>query len=269
MLSTSYTTDHGSYYHECFLRDLPDLTCLIRRLPSNLGKSTPFPDGEPNFYLISEQYPLAPKKKKKAAQGKGHEGGAMVSSTTSSASNSSGGGTSKLDMFANLAASSEQPSSSMMVPYQGNHPIPDDFMTMSMGFNFSNMSSDPFTAQYASQYFGNFDNNHQTAYPTSQQQHELYLRSQQASQHVPNHEDYTYFPQKSSSNYNNNSQVGTYGNAYLGTQQPGEAAKSQQKQEPEKKAVGTVSVDPFEPIPIKSPKGSKKCIEGKEEEEAN
>ena len=271
MLSTSYTTDHGSYYHECFLRDLPDLTCLIRRLPSNLGKSTPFPDGEPNFYLISEQYPLPAKKKKKAGsssssrssstQGKGHEGGA-------SASNPSGGGTSKLDMFANLAASSEQPSSSM-VPYQGNHPIPDDLMTMSMGFNFSNMSSDPFVAQYASQYFGNFDNNHQTAYPTAQQQqHELYLRSQQASQHVPNHEDYTYFPQKSSSNYGNNSQVGTYGNAYLGTQQPGEAAKPQQKQE-EKKAVGTVSVDPFEPIPIKSPRGSKKCIEGKEEEEAN
>jgi hypothetical protein len=98
-------------------------------------------------------------------QGKGHGGGAMVSSSTLSASNSSGGGTSKLDMFANLAASSEQPSSSMMVPYQGNHPIPDDFMTMSMGFNFSNMSSDPFTAQYASQYFGNFDN-HQTAYLT-------------------------------------------------------------------------------------------------------
>ena len=193
----------------------------------------------------------------------------MVSSSTLSAPNSSGGGTSKLDMFANLAASSEQPSSSMMVPYQGNHPIPDDFMTMSMGFNFSNMSSDPFAAQYASQYFGNFDNNHQTAYPTSQQQHELYLRSQQASQHVPNHEDYTYFPQKSSSNYNNNSQVGTYGNAYLGTQQPGEAAKSQQKQESKEKAANTVSVDPFEPIPVKSPRGSKKCIEGKEEGEAN
>ena len=215
------------------------------------------------------------KKKKKAGsssssrpsstQGKGHEGGAMVSS----ASNPSGGGTSKLDMFANLAASSEQPPSSSMVPYQGNHPISDDLMTMSMGFNFSNMSSDPFAAQYASQYFGNFDNNHQTAYPTSQQQHELYLRSQQASQHVPNHEDYTYFPQKSSSNYNNNSQVGTYGNAYLGTQQPGEAAKSQQKQESKEKAANTVSVDPFEPIPVKSPRGSKKCIEGKEEGEAN
>ena len=172
-------------------------------------------------------------------------------------------------MFANLAASSEQPPSSSMVPYQGNHPISDDLMTMSMGFNFSNMSSDPFVAQYASQYFGNFDNNHQTAYPTSQQQHELYLRSQQASQHVPNHEDYTYFPQKSSSNYNNNSQVGTYGNAYLGTQQPGEAAKSQQKQESKEKAANTVSVDPFEPIPVKSPRGSKKCIEGKEEGEAN
>eukprot|EP00571_Detonula_confervacea_P010867 CAMPEP_0172302126 /NCGR_PEP_ID=MMETSP1058-20130122/3875_1 /TAXON_ID=83371 /ORGANISM="Detonula confervacea, Strain CCMP 353" /LENGTH=381 /DNA_ID=CAMNT_0013012491 /DNA_START=84 /DNA_END=1229 /DNA_ORIENTATION=- len=51
--------DFGCYYHECFLRDLPKLSCLIRRLPPNLGKSTPFAEGEPNFYLISEEYPLS------------------------------------------------------------------------------------------------------------------------------------------------------------------------------------------------------------------
>lgn len=256
--------DHGSYYHECFLRDLPDLTCLIRRLPSNLGKSTPFPDGEPNFYLISQQYPLPPKKKNavssssssrsSSTQGKGYGGGA-----TSNPSD----GTSKLDMFANLAASSEQPSSSsMMVPYQGNNPIPDDFMSMSMGFNFSNMSSDPFVAQYASRYLNNFDN-HQTAYPTpqQQQQQELYIRSQQTS-YVSNHEGYNLPGQRSSSNYSNNSQAGMHGNAYLGTQQPGEATnRSPRQKQEEKKAEGTVSKDPFEPIPVKSPKGSKKYIE--------
>ena len=52
--------DFGCYYHECFLRQLPELTCLIRRLPPNLGKTTPFPDGEPNFYMISRQFPVPP-----------------------------------------------------------------------------------------------------------------------------------------------------------------------------------------------------------------
>lgn len=51
--------DLGCYYHQSFLRCLPKLTCLIRRLPPNLGKATPFPAGEPNLYRISEVYPLA------------------------------------------------------------------------------------------------------------------------------------------------------------------------------------------------------------------
>lgn len=50
--------DLGCYYHEAFLRGKPKLTVLIRRLPPNQGKSTPFPAGEPNFYRITEQYPL-------------------------------------------------------------------------------------------------------------------------------------------------------------------------------------------------------------------
>ena len=50
--------DNGCYYHESFLQGMPELTCLIRRLPGNIGKTTPFPEGEPNFYLISDTYPL-------------------------------------------------------------------------------------------------------------------------------------------------------------------------------------------------------------------
>lgn len=50
--------DLGCYYHESFLRGLPKLTCLIRRLPPNQGRATAFAAGEPNFYRISEQYPV-------------------------------------------------------------------------------------------------------------------------------------------------------------------------------------------------------------------
>jgi len=53
-------SDFGCYYHESFLRGLPDLTCLVRRLPPNRGKATPFAQGEPNFYKVSEVYPLPP-----------------------------------------------------------------------------------------------------------------------------------------------------------------------------------------------------------------
>lgn len=52
--------DFGCYYHECFLRGIPEITCLIRRLPANRGKATPFAEGEPNFYRIEERYPLPP-----------------------------------------------------------------------------------------------------------------------------------------------------------------------------------------------------------------
>ncbi|KAL7550043.1 hypothetical protein ACHAWF_013309 [Thalassiosira exigua] len=52
--------DLGCYYHECFLRDLPELTWLILRLATNQGKATPYPAGEPNFYQITERFPLPP-----------------------------------------------------------------------------------------------------------------------------------------------------------------------------------------------------------------
>mmetsp|Transcript_1758 Transcript_1758/g.3319 ORF Transcript_1758/g.3319 Transcript_1758/m.3319 type:complete len:272 (-) Transcript_1758:234-1049(-) len=60
-LSSSFP-DFGCYYHECFLRDIPEITCLIRRLTSKLGKAKPFAAGEPNFYKINEKYPLPPQK---------------------------------------------------------------------------------------------------------------------------------------------------------------------------------------------------------------
>jgi len=52
--------DEGCYYHEAFLRGLPQLTCFIRRLPPNLGKSAKHPDGEPDFYTISDKFPVPP-----------------------------------------------------------------------------------------------------------------------------------------------------------------------------------------------------------------
>mmetsp|Transcript_19886 Transcript_19886/g.44903 ORF Transcript_19886/g.44903 Transcript_19886/m.44903 type:complete len:510 (+) Transcript_19886:45-1574(+) len=77
--------DAGCFYHECFLRDLPELTCMIRRVPPNQGKSIPHAAGEPSeiglkltgycnssdssslfvpffqdFYTISEKFPVPP-----------------------------------------------------------------------------------------------------------------------------------------------------------------------------------------------------------------
>ena len=46
-LRFSNTVDEGCYYHEAFLRGMPELTCFIRRLPQNVGKSTKYPQGEP------------------------------------------------------------------------------------------------------------------------------------------------------------------------------------------------------------------------------
>lgn len=52
--------DEGCYYHEAFLRGMPELTCFIRRLPQNVGKSTKYPQGEPDFYRISAHFPVPP-----------------------------------------------------------------------------------------------------------------------------------------------------------------------------------------------------------------
>lgn len=69
--------DFGCYYHECFLRDIPAITCLIRRLAPNRGKATPFAEGEPNFYKIGEVYPLPPPPRS-ASQAKDRRGKCAV-----------------------------------------------------------------------------------------------------------------------------------------------------------------------------------------------
>lgn len=50
--------DCNAYYHECFLRGLPHLTSLMKRVQPNQGKLLPHVEGEPNFYEIEKQYPF-------------------------------------------------------------------------------------------------------------------------------------------------------------------------------------------------------------------
>ncbi|KAL7524841.1 hypothetical protein ACHAXR_000739, partial [Thalassiosira sp. AJA248-18] len=50
--------DYGCYYHESFLRGIPQLTVLMTRVTSKQGKYAPYPEGEPNFDLISRRHPL-------------------------------------------------------------------------------------------------------------------------------------------------------------------------------------------------------------------
>jgi SHAQKYF class myb-like DNA-binding protein len=49
---TKQGPDFNSYYHQCFLRDRPDLVVLLKRVPNNLGRSTPDANNEPNFYAL-------------------------------------------------------------------------------------------------------------------------------------------------------------------------------------------------------------------------
>ena len=50
--------DFNAFYHECFLRGLPHLTVLMKRVAPNQGKLLPHVEGEPNFYEIHVNYPL-------------------------------------------------------------------------------------------------------------------------------------------------------------------------------------------------------------------
>ena len=52
--------DNSAYYHEVFLRGLPQLTALMRRATPNQGKLVPNIEGEPNFYEMDKKYPLRP-----------------------------------------------------------------------------------------------------------------------------------------------------------------------------------------------------------------
>ena len=47
----------GSYYHQCFLRGIPEITCLIRRIPSGGGRMSR--EGKPpDFDAISREFPV-------------------------------------------------------------------------------------------------------------------------------------------------------------------------------------------------------------------
>mmetsp|Transcript_3463 Transcript_3463/g.7625 ORF Transcript_3463/g.7625 Transcript_3463/m.7625 type:complete len:203 (+) Transcript_3463:120-728(+) len=52
--------DFNAYYHECFLRGLPHLTVLMKRVAPNKGKLLAYVEGEPNFSEIGNQFPLPP-----------------------------------------------------------------------------------------------------------------------------------------------------------------------------------------------------------------
>ncbi|KAL3784011.1 hypothetical protein ACHAW5_009116 [Stephanodiscus triporus] len=52
--------DFNAYYHECFLRGLPHLTAMMKRVSPNQGKLLPHVEGEPNFYEIDKRFPTVP-----------------------------------------------------------------------------------------------------------------------------------------------------------------------------------------------------------------
>ena len=56
--------DYGCYYHEYFLRGLPNLVSSMEREPLQRGKPgrkpTPSPGSEPNLYQVSRLHPLPP-----------------------------------------------------------------------------------------------------------------------------------------------------------------------------------------------------------------
>lgn len=92
--------DFDAYYHERFLRGLPQLVALMTREPSNQGKKVPYTGGEPNFYEMdkyykpptppvinsSEQYQLPPPPARLTAPDVGNE--ASISNETSGYYNS-------------------------------------------------------------------------------------------------------------------------------------------------------------------------------------
>jgi hypothetical protein len=50
--------DYNAFYHQCFLRGLPNLTGGMKRVARNQGKIIPHVEGEQNFYAIDRQFPL-------------------------------------------------------------------------------------------------------------------------------------------------------------------------------------------------------------------
>jgi hypothetical protein len=52
--------DFNAYYHECFLRGMPQLAVLMKRVKPNQGRLVPHVEGEPNFYEIDKHFRLPP-----------------------------------------------------------------------------------------------------------------------------------------------------------------------------------------------------------------
>jgi hypothetical protein len=52
--------DFNAYYHECFLRGLPQLIVMMKRAAPNQGRLLPHVEGEPNFYEIDKHFKLPP-----------------------------------------------------------------------------------------------------------------------------------------------------------------------------------------------------------------
>ncbi|KAL3785967.1 hypothetical protein HJC23_005676 [Cyclotella cryptica] len=52
--------DYRCYYHECFLRGLPHLTRVMKRVEPYQGKLLPHVEAEPNFYEMPAVHPLPP-----------------------------------------------------------------------------------------------------------------------------------------------------------------------------------------------------------------
>jgi hypothetical protein len=50
--------DFNAYYHECFLRGMPQLAVLMKRVTPNQGRLLPHVEGEPNFYEIDKHFKL-------------------------------------------------------------------------------------------------------------------------------------------------------------------------------------------------------------------
>ena len=52
--------DFNAYYHDCFLRGLPQLIVMMKRALPNQGRLLPHVEGEPNFYEIDKHLKLPP-----------------------------------------------------------------------------------------------------------------------------------------------------------------------------------------------------------------
>jgi hypothetical protein len=52
--------DFNAYYHECFLRGMPQFVVLMKRVTPNQGRLLPHVEGEPNFYEIDKHFRLPP-----------------------------------------------------------------------------------------------------------------------------------------------------------------------------------------------------------------